>query len=58
MITYITTDQLFDLLGAVSCETDLIEIEHYILSNRAAYTWFDLIILTDIIENLYSILNK
>lgn len=53
-----TPDQIFDLLGAVSCERDLIEIEYYILSQRRDYIITDLILFTDCIEDLYSILIK
>lgn len=57
MILY-TTDQIFDIIGSVSNETDLIEIEHYILSNQTAYRQFDLDIWLLSINDLYSILNK
>ena len=40
-MTLYTADQIFDLLGAVSCERDLIEIEHYVLTNHVAYAPYD-----------------
>lgn len=55
MIVY-TADQIFDILGSITCQSDLIEIEHYIISNRAAYAWFDLILFQECIENLYSVI--
>lgn len=55
MILY-TADQIFDILGSISCQSDLIEIEHYIISNRTSYAWFDLIIFFECIENLYSVI--
>lgn len=57
MIVY-TTDQIFDILGSVSCETDLIEIEHYVLSNELLYTWYDVELFKNSISDLYSSLNK
>lgn len=51
-----TPDQLFNLLSSVSCEADLIELEHYILSNEIAYKWYDVIIFKICINDLYSIL--
>lgn len=57
MILY-TTDQIFDIIGSVSSETDLVEIEHYILSNQTAYRQFDVDIWLLSINDLYSILNK
>lgn len=55
MILY-TADQIFDILGSISCQSDLIEIEHYIISNPTAYAWFDLIIFFECIETLYSVI--
>lgn len=53
----ITTDQIFDLLANVSCETDVIvELEHYIISNRKAYTSFDLQLFEKSIDMLYEAL--
>jgi len=40
MIHY-TPEQIFDLLADVSCETDVIEVEHYVHSNWEVYTEFD-----------------
>lgn len=57
MIVY-TPDQLFNILGSVSCETDLIEIEHYILSNEVAYQWHTIEILKICINDLYNALRK
>lgn len=57
MIVY-TPDQLFNILSEVSCETDLIEIEHYILSNEVAYKWYDVDIFKMIINDLYNALHK
>lgn len=34
-------DQVFDLLGSVSCETDLIEITHYVHSHWEYYSPID-----------------
>lgn len=55
MIVYIPA-QLFDLLSQVTCETDLIEIEHYIITNRKAYSWIDNILFTIAINDLHKIL--
>lgn len=55
MKTY-TTDEIFAILGAISCERDLIEIEHYVLSNESAFAWYDVIIIKQCIEDLYSII--
>lgn len=54
MIAY-TPNQIFDLLGSVSCEMDLIEIEHYIIAHRRSYPFYDLVLFTECIENLYQI---
>lgn len=40
MIAY-TPDEIFDLLGEVSCERDVLEIWHYIIANCTSYTIFD-----------------
>mgnify|MGYP001557516212 CR=1 FL=1 len=57
MIVY-TADQIFNILGSVSCETDLIEIEHYVLSNENRYTWYDVELFKNSISDLYSALQK
>lgn len=57
MILY-TTNQIFDILGQISCETDLIEIEHYVLTNSDAYAWYDVLLFNECITDLYSILSK
>lgn len=36
-----TEDQVFDLLGSVTCETDAIEIEHYVKSHWQYYSALD-----------------
>lgn len=41
MTLFYTPDQIFTLLGNVTCERDVIEIEHYLLSNQLAYDPFD-----------------
>lgn len=53
-----TTEQIFDLLGSVSCDTDLIHIEHYVISNRKSYTLFDLQLFEKSIDMLYEALVK
>lgn len=55
MIHY-TSDQIFYLLASVSCETDLIEIEHYTLTNQKAYPYYDLILFKESIDMLYKAL--
>ena len=55
MIIY-TSEQIFNLLSQVTCETDLIEIEHYILTNRKAYSWIDNVLFTIAINDLHKIL--
>lgn len=55
MIVY-TPAQLFDLLSQVTCETDLVEIEHYTITNRKAYSWIDNILFTIAINDLHKIL--
>lgn len=36
-----TEDQIFDLLGNVTCETDVIEIDHYVRSHWQYYSALD-----------------
>lgn len=55
MLIY-SPDQIFDIIESVSSQTDLIEIEHYILSNETAYKWYDVDIWLLCINDLYSIL--
>lgn len=55
MIVY-TADQVFDIIGSVHSSTDLIEIEHYILSNQTAYKPYLIDIWQLCINDLYSIL--
>lgn len=55
MILY-SANQIFDIIGSVSSETDLNEIEHYILSNQQAYKGYDVDIWLLCINDLYSIL--
>lgn len=49
-------DQIFDIIGSISCQADLIEVEHYILSNQTAYKPYLVDIWQLCINNLYSIL--
>lgn len=49
-----TPDQIFEILGSVSCETDLIEIEYYVLSHERFYCPLDLILFT----TCFNFLNK
>lgn len=55
MYHVITTDQIFDLLGAVSCHRDLIEIEHYILSHLLYYHKHDIVLFYQAIDLLTEI---
>lgn len=55
MIFY-THDEIFNMLATVSCETDLIELEHYILTNQKAYPYYDLILFKESIDMLYDAL--
>lgn len=41
MIAY-TTDEIFDLLGEVSCNRDVLEIWHYVLTHKKMYSIADL----------------
>lgn len=52
MIHYITPQQLFDLLGSVSCYLDLYHIEHYIRNNHHAYDAITLTILLIAVDDL------
>lgn len=55
MIHYITPDQIFDLLGSVSCYLDLYFIEHYIRSNAHAYDTTTLTIMLLAVDDLNQI---
>lgn len=54
MIVY-TPDQVFDLLGSVSCEADLIELEYYIIDNYTRYSVFDFILFITALNDLNKI---
>lgn len=41
MTLFYTHDEIFTLLGNVTCERDVIEIQHYLLTNQAQYDPFE-----------------
>ena len=51
-----TVDEIFELLGSVSCQSDIIEIEHYVITHRQEYPFYAVIMFATIIETLYSAL--
>lgn len=55
MLVY-SPDEIFDIIGSISCEADLIELEHYILSNQTDYKPYLIDIWQLCINDLYSIL--
>lgn len=57
MIVY-TSNQLFDILGSVDCETDLIEIEHYLYSHGQFYSTLDFLLINECITDLYQTFGK
>ena len=56
MVVY-NPDQIFDLLGAVECQNDLIRIDEYFMEFRNSYKWYDQIIIENCIEDLYNAFN-
>jgi len=51
-----TPDQIFDIIGSVTCQSDLIEIEHYVLSNQISYPGYLVDMWELCINDLYSVL--
>lgn len=51
MIHY-TENEVFNLLGSVSCKEDLIQINDYIQTYADAYAWYDIDIFNMIINDL------
>ena len=54
---YYSPDQIFDLLGVVECQNDLIRIDEYFMEFRNSYKWYDQIIIENCIEDLYNAFN-
>jgi hypothetical protein len=50
-----TFDELLTLIGSISCEADLIELDYYIASHARDYTLDDLELFGESIETLYKI---
>jgi len=56
MTIYYTPDEIFDLLGSADCETDVIEIEHYVHSHWEHYSMLDVRLFLKSIEILNAVL--